>query len=357
MRFDVILAMAQRPGVEQQDIFPEAVAAAEWAEQLGYSGIWLLEHHFTRYSLCPSAITMAAFLLGRTRRIRVGSAVTIVPLEHPIKLAERVALLDQLSGGRFDFGVGRGTYARDFEALGADMATNHIALVESMDAILRAWRDEPFTIPGGNRDLEALPINPKPLTRPHPPVYVASGSARTIEWAAAHDFPMLIREAADDATKRQQVKNYAEAAARQGRLVRNIDHVLTCIAVLADSDAQAKELARTHVGWWVAEGATSNGLLARRHLLPNYQTYFDAVDAGKKLGATDPRAVVDRMLSLNLIGTPARCRERLAEICETSGIRHFVLGFDANAPGRPTRDAMERFMTEVLEPVAKLFPG
>jgi alkanesulfonate monooxygenase SsuD/methylene tetrahydromethanopterin reductase-like flavin-dependent oxidoreductase (luciferase family) len=91
--------------------------------------------------------------------------------------------------------------------------------------------------------------------------------------------------------------------------------------------------------------------------LPNYQTYFDAVDAGRKAGAKDPRAVVDRMLSLNLVGTPARCRDRLTEICETTGIRHFIFGFDANAPGPDTRRAMERFRREVIEPVSRQFPG
>ena len=356
MRFDVVLTMAQRPGTEQPAVFAEAEQSATWAEQFGYSGIWLLEHHFTRYSLCASGITMAAFLLGRTSRIRVGTGITIVPLEHPIKLAERVAMLDHLSGGRFDFGVGRGTYARDYEAFGIDMTDNHLKLVETTEAILRAWSPEPFALsPVHDGAIEAVPVNPRPRTLPHPPTYVASTSDGTIEWAASHGFPMLIREAADDSAKRQVIKTYAAAAARTGRAVPSTGHALTCIAVLDDSDARAKEIAARHVGWWVAEGAATNGLLSRRHRLPNYQTYFDAVDAGKKAGVKDPKAIVEQMVSLNLVGTPKRCRERLVEICESTGLRHFILGFDANAPGEDTRRAMEQCMSEVLKPVERMF--
>jgi alkanal monooxygenase alpha chain len=357
MRFDIILTLAQRPGIEAKDVFTEAVADAKWAEQLGYQGIWVLEHHFTKYSLCASAITMASFLLGRTQRIRVGTAVTVVPLEHPIKLAERVAMLDHLSGGRFDFGLGRGTYARDYEAFGVDITRNHIQLRETTDGILRAWGKDPVSVRGlTDSTLEALPVIPKPFTSPHPPIYVASSSNDTVAWAAEHGFPLLIREAADNESKRELLRAYSEAAVKAGRPARGLDHALTCIAVLGDSDAGARDHVRTHMAWWLAEGASSNGLLARRHLLPNYQTYFDAIDAGKKAGAKDPSAIVDRMLSLNLVGTPARCRERLSEMCESFGIRHFILGFDANTPGQETRDVMERFMSEVIAPVAKQFP-
>lgn len=169
-----MLTVARRPGSDEQLIFTEAVECTQGAEGLGYGDVWLLEHHFTRFSLCTSAITMAAFLLGRTDRIRVGSAVTIAPLEHPVMLAERVAMLDHLSGGRFDFGVGRGgAHVRDFDAFGADMSSNHLTSVESMDAVLAAWGDMPFSFA---EDGAQLPITPKPVTRPHPPVYVASGS-------------------------------------------------------------------------------------------------------------------------------------------------------------------------------------
>jgi alkanal monooxygenase alpha chain len=356
MRFDIILTTSQRPGMKESDVFESAVETAVWAEELGYRGIWLLEHHFTRYALCNSAITMAAFLLGRTRTVRVGSAVTVVPLEHPVKLAERVAMLDHLSGGRFDFGVGRGAYVRDFDAFSVDMSVNHVALLDTMKDVVRAWGDEPFPIGRGADGAEqSLPVIPKPLTQPCPPVYVASGSPDAIAWAVSHGFPLLLREGLDDTHKVAIIDAYDRAAAATAEHTPAM-HALTCVAVLDDSDSRALERARTHFSWWVAEGQASNGLLANRHRLPNYQTYFEALDAGRKAGAGDKTEFVNRMLSPNLIGSPRRCRERLSEICETTGIRHIVLGFDANEPGEATRTAMERFMHEVLEPVAAGYP-
>ncbi|MFE1796049.1 LLM class flavin-dependent oxidoreductase [Streptomyces sp. NPDC059517] len=357
MRFDVMLTTAQRPGLEQNEVFTNAVETAGWAEELGYRGIWMLEHHFTRYGLCNSAITMAAYLLGRTRTLRVGSAITIVPLEHPVKLAERVAMIDQLSGGRFDFGVGRGTYVRDFEAFGADMSVNHLTFLQTMKDVLRAWSDEPYTVQGAaGRTLAALPVNPRPLTRPHPPVFVASNSPDTVSWAASHGFPLLLREGLDDAFKRKLVDQYRQARPDAGRAGAEVRHALNCVAVLDDCDRRARDTAHTHVEWWVAEGAATNGLLSNRHRLPNYRTYFEAVDAGRRAGTGDKGALVDDMLALNLVGSPQRCRARLEEVCETTGVRHVVLGFDANEPGPRTREVMERFMAEVLRPVAARYP-
>lgn len=369
MRFDIMLTTSQRPGVEQAEVFSNAVQTATWAEELGYQGVWMLEHHFTRYGLCNSALTMAAFLLGRTSTIRVGSAVTIVPLEHPVKLAERVAMVDHLSGGRFDFGVGRGTYVRDFEAFGVDMSVNHLTFLDAMKDVLRAWGDEPYllepsgaatTEPGGEPadPLSYLPINPRPLTKPYPPVFVASGSKDALAWAAAHGFPLLMREGLDDAFKLSVIDMYDEGrtAVPPGTAHPPVPHALNCIAVLDDDDQRAMELAREHVAWWVAEGQATNGLLANRHRLPNYTTYFEAVDAGRRAGAGDKTELVDRMLALNLVGSPARCRDRLAQICETTGVRHLVLGFDANEPGKTTHRVLSRFMEEVLLPVAADYP-
>ncbi|AFU02271.1 LLM class flavin-dependent oxidoreductase [Nocardia brasiliensis] len=357
MRFDIVLSVAQRPGIGQRETFAAATQSAQWAEELGYSGIWLLEHHFTNYSLCTNALNMASFLLGGTERIRVGSAITIVPLEHPIKLAERVAMLDHLSGGRFDFGIGRGTYARDFEAFAVDMTVNHLALVETMDQVVRAWGEEPYVISSMDGTLDAVPVQPKPLTHPHPPVYVASGSPDTVRWAAAHGYPLLIREAMPDNEKRALMSRYRETAGPHGQLDAAARHALTCIAVLDDTNDRAADTVREHVGWWVAEGATSNGLLARRHLLPNYRTYFDAVDAGRKAGGRDASGVVEKMIPLNLVGTPQRCRDRLTELYESTGLTHFILAFDANPPGEPTYRAMQRCMDEVLRPVAAACEG
>ena len=358
LRFDLLLSTAHRPDTAQEAVFDDAVEATLQAEALGYGGVWLLEHHFTRYGLCPSALTMAAYLAGCTRRIRVGTAITILPLDHPWKVAERAALVDQLSGGRLDFGVGRGSYARDFEAFGVDMSQNHTLMQEAMDGILKAWESEPLSLPNTTGHAEMVQINPKPRGGRRPPVYVASNSPNTIAWAAANGFGMLIQPALDDDAKREQIARYA-AAARESAVGGGggvaSRHALTCIGVLGDTEDEARDMARKHLSWWIKEGVTSNGLLARRDRLPNYDVYFKAVDSQKKAGAGDAAHVVDRFVDLNLIGTPERCRNRLLEIIERTGIRHVIIGFEANAMGAATYKAMADFKREVLDRVSARF--
>src|SRR5579864_52702 len=102
--FDAFLTTAHFQSYGEHEVLENAVAYARAAEQLGYTGVWITEHHFIpAVGICPSSLTMAAFLLGHTQRLRVGTAVCIVPLYHPVHLAEQVALLDHLGNGRFDF--------------------------------------------------------------------------------------------------------------------------------------------------------------------------------------------------------------------------------------------------------------
>ncbi|HZD14986.1 MAG TPA: LLM class flavin-dependent oxidoreductase, partial [Pseudonocardiaceae bacterium] len=108
MHFGVFLLAAQFPGQDHTTVLDSTVAAAVAAEQAGFDDVWIAEHHFMSYGICPSAITLAGYLLGATRRIAVGTAVSVLSTQHPVALAEQTALLDQLSGGRFHLGVGRG---------------------------------------------------------------------------------------------------------------------------------------------------------------------------------------------------------------------------------------------------------
>lgn len=351
LRFDVMLTCAQPPGTSESEVFADCVEASVAAEELGYSGVWLIEHHFTRYGLCASAITLAGYLLGRTSRIRVGSAVTVLPLEHPIRMAERVAMLDILSGGRFDFGIGRGAYVRDFDVFDEDITTNHTALREKMDQVFQAWKPEPYPIRDHGDGVRAVPVNPSPVSEPHPPVFLASGDPETVEWAARNGIGLLIREGLPDEQKIEQLRMYDK------HLVGSAEgpgHALTTVAVLDDGDGSATSYAARHLSWWVKEGATDNGLLANRDRIPNYDRFFQDVDSGRRVSAQklqdSSAAVVRRTVDLNLIGTPRQCRQRLEELIETTGLRHVILGFEAN-PREARREQMARFMAEVIAPV------
>lgn len=118
--YGLFLNMGANLGSSTEAVFQKTLEQARLAETLGYHDLWVTEHHCIPFGINPSALTASAFLLGRTERIRVGMAVVLAPLYHPLVIAEQSALLDQFSGGRFDLGLGRGGYLLDYQLLELD---------------------------------------------------------------------------------------------------------------------------------------------------------------------------------------------------------------------------------------------
>lgn len=184
VRFGVLLNMGANLGETPEAVFDLTAEQATAAEQLGYDELWVTEHHFIRFGINPSAITTAAFLLGRTTRIQVGTAVVLSPLLHPVELAERAALLDQFSGGRFALGLGRGGYRRDYDVLGVDFTRWDDEPLASAQALLDIWAR-----PAGDAATPAndiVDVQPPPLTHPHPELLIATSSDPGIEFAASN---------------------------------------------------------------------------------------------------------------------------------------------------------------------------
>ncbi|MGH3718491.1 MAG: LLM class flavin-dependent oxidoreductase [Pseudonocardiaceae bacterium] len=138
MRFGAFLLAAQFPGQDHATVLDSTVAAAFAAEEAGFDDVWVAEHHFMSYGICPCAITLAGHLLGATRRIAVGTVVSVLSTRHPVALAEQAALLDQLSGGRLRLGVGRGGPWIDLEVFGTGLDRYQNAFPESLDLLLAA---------------------------------------------------------------------------------------------------------------------------------------------------------------------------------------------------------------------------
>jgi luciferase-like monooxygenase len=211
MRFGVFLLAAQFPDQDHSTVLDSTVAAALAAEEAGFDDVWVAEHHFMSYGICPSAITLAGYLLGATRRITVGTAVSVLSTQHPVALAEQAALLDQLSGGRFRLGIGRGGPWIDLEVFGTGMDRYQHGFAESLDLLLAALSRPRLAACGSNfrfrfpdidtsspdRGPSRLPRSSWPLPRPPPwsappaaacrccsactPVTLKNGSHRTLQ--------------------------------------------------------------------------------------------------------------------------------------------------------------------------------
>src|SRR5436309_9084207 len=143
MEFGTFLLMQSPSARSSAEIYSRALDVAQKAEALGFRNIWLAEHHFSTYGYLSRPVQLATFIAAKTTRLRVGTAVIVVPLHHPLIIAEEIATLDLLAGGRVDIGLGRGYQQYEFQRLGLDLDSARTRWEESVDIIVAALRGEP----------------------------------------------------------------------------------------------------------------------------------------------------------------------------------------------------------------------
>lgn len=357
MKFGLFLTTAQYPGCTQEEVFDNSTAFAIEAERLGFDGAWVLEHHFSRFGICSHPITMAGYLLGKTTKLRVGTAVCVLPFYHPVQLAEQVAILDQLSQGRFDFGIGRGLFRKDFEAFNSDPEKSHLIMREWIDIIKRAWTEDVVEAHSELIDFAPVPLYPTPRVQPHPPIYVVCESSSSTEWVATQGYPMILSWWLEREAIRSQIELYDEVAQANGHNPAQADHVLSCIGSIADTRAEAKDAIRENIAWWRKVLMEIMLKFDQLRTLENYQFTFRRWEEQILSGGGDPdageRATIERLLDLNIIGTPEECVERLTELVVTTGVRHFVIGFEGVADRDRAIESMRRFAQEVMPAVRR----
>jgi natural product biosynthesis luciferase-like monooxygenase protein len=180
-------------GLSQGEFLRNTLDQLTSAEAYGYDSVWVNEHHFHQYGgLMPSLPTMLSALGQRTTKVRLGTSVVVLPLHHPLEVAEQLAMVDLLSGGRLDFGIGRGFVSHDYEVMGVSYADAQDRLKESLEVIRLAWTGEPFTYHGAYYDLEDVQVWPRPEQQPHPPMWVAcSNTPASFEWVGTQGFSLL----------------------------------------------------------------------------------------------------------------------------------------------------------------------
>src|SRR5277367_5709634 len=160
-------------------IYERAIERFSIMDRAGYDGVWLAEHHFSGFSVCPSVHMMATMAAARTRRLRIGTAVSLAPFYHPLRLAEEVALLDVLSGGRVNWGAGRGFSRGEFTAFGVAPEESTSRFRETVEIVLRAWSEERLNYAGEYFRFEDVEVLPKPAQTPLP-VWMAASSRPAI---------------------------------------------------------------------------------------------------------------------------------------------------------------------------------
>lgn len=328
MRVGVLLLSAQFPSRSHADVLDAAVAAAAAAEDAGFDDVWVAEHHFMSYGVCPSALTMAGYLLGATRRISLGTAVTVLSTQHPVAVAEQALLLDQLSGGRFRLGVGRGGPWIDLDVLTTRPGGYRSDFPEALDLLLAALTGRPVRGTGPAFRFPEIAVVPGPRTPSGPGVVVAATSAETVELAARRGLPLLLGMHADDAAKAAAIARY-DRDAPPGPPAAG--HISAGIAHVADTDREAAALMRTHLPRWLGPG------------LAGYRRAEGAVHATR-----DPDDYAALLCRLHPVGSPELCRRRLARTVARTGVEHVALMVEGTGDPARTLENIRRLGAEVL---------
>src|SRR3989454_2351164 len=227
MRFGTYFFLQAPPHLTHPEVVRREIEQMVWTEELGFDSIWLTEHHFIEYGLSVSPSVLAAAAAMRTQRVRIGLAAAILPFHDPIRLAEELTLVDILSGGRLDVGVGRGNRPVEFEGYRVPQIENRERFEECLAIILKAWTMERFAFEGRHFNIPEVRVIPKPLQRPHPPVYVVCTSPDTIEATALRGGPMLnslLRGGVEQLAKSRDT--YVKACEKAGRSAVEIASLL-----------------------------------------------------------------------------------------------------------------------------------
>ena len=204
MHFGLVLECDYREGATQEEAFQEAFNQVDAAEAFGLDGVWLAERHFatptgqdeTRGvgipSIASAPLVLASAMAARTSRLRIGIAVNVLPLCHPIRMAEEAATVDQISRGRFEFGVGRSGFASAYESYGIPYSESRERFRECLDIIVKAWTNDRFSHQGEHYSFSDVCVVPKPYQKPYPPIRIAATTKETFPQVGRMGYPIFI---------------------------------------------------------------------------------------------------------------------------------------------------------------------
>ncbi|MBT2409920.1 LLM class flavin-dependent oxidoreductase [Streptomyces sp. ISL-12] len=340
VRFGVLLTTDRYPGQTDSEVLARTVAVARGAEALGLDDVWLTEHHFLDSAVNPSALALAAYLLGRTERVHVGTAVTVLPLHSPVHTAEQAALLDQVSGGRFVLGVGRGVPGVEYEVLGGGIGDWRAGLGRPLDRLLDALRGE---VPTGLAAPAPPSVRPLPAARtsPHPPVYVAAGSPASIELAADRGLPLMLFFDKSAEAKAEMVALHARRVRATGAGAPVGGHAFAVFTRVTGSPREAERLMRDRARFILA-------LNQHRGLPPD-----PSLPAAPPVTEEHVATLAGRILAHHPVGPVETCVERLAHHIGVSGCTRVMCQVEGAEGTDETLAHLERLATRVFPAVRR----
>lgn len=303
------------------DVYARALERVEIMDRTGYDCVWLAEHHFATYSVCPSVFMMGVECASRTESLRIGTAVSLVGFAHPLRIAEEAAFLDVLSGGRLNFGAGRGSDPTEHAAFGVARDQSHARFREHLLIVQQAWRDERVTYHSDTWDFDDIEVMPKPLQTPSPPVWAAASSPPAIEWAAEQGLDILLDPHSPPPIIAKKLKKYRSALVAAGHEPNGRTLPIARLLAIAPTDSEAREVARKGAEWTVAayvnvDHGHIGTVISNNQAEPNKP---------EKTKAQIKEDAVTRYVDETMIwGSPARVIDELARLEDEMGLEYLL---------------------------------
>ena len=332
--------------------YQETIEQIVLADQLGFDVAWLAELHFFKtFSIMPSPLMVAVAIAQRTRRIRLGTAVTLLPFHHPLRAAEEAATADLLTGGRLEYGVGRGTIAVHFQGFGMSRDESRERFEEALEIIVRAWTDERITYKGRFHQVADVAVVPRPLQKPHPPIRIAANSPETAQFAGSKGYDVLVASPINPVPGFYEHIRAYRAALKTGARPEHPGDVAALFFVCPHASRAAAraeaEGSLLHYFRTIGEQAAIGGS-------GQYQGSYAYLKQVREWAATITYETVDQTMAV--YGSPEECIARINDVYEHSGIDQLVCWFNAGGqiPHREVMATMERFASKVIPAVRGL---
>ena len=321
-----------------QQVIDEALAHTALAEELGFARVWFAEHHFSNYSLCPSPLIFCTQAAAMTKRIRVGSAVLILPLHAPARVIAEIALVDALSGGRLDVGVGSGYQTYEFERLGAQMAENKLVFNEMLDMIDAGLRQPKFTYAGEYFQLPPTAINTRPVQQPRPPIWIAGADPNSHRRCARDGYVPFISGGIESPARIRAMRGQIEQCyAEEGRPTNNIPMGVLRFVCVSEDPAVVQRY---------VDGARFQKRIAMS-LRHRRESMVDDYMVEEVPFPNEPS--LDEVAGNIIAGGTEAVAERLASEIELYGPSHMSIYFAVgDMESRAVMTSMELFQTKVV---------
>ena len=352
MKFGIFTIVPYHQDFTPPQALSDALEQVRFADQAGLDEAWLGEHRFSRHGLLSGIWSFLGAVAGSTQQIRIGTAVIVLPLHNPVLVAEEVAMLDVISGGRIDLGIGAGYQQQEFDGVGVDIDTSRDRFQEAVDVIIKAWTEETLTYHGKYTNVDDVWVLPKPVQQPYPPLFQAvSTSPASIDFAASRGIQVITGGPTDILGQAPQViQSWREKMEEYGHAHAHLDPPMSKSIYVAPTmeEAERDPIGLEDFSSRVLRSIGSNGAPIGMPMDKNGNIAKGYEHWANRQRDRDRRDDVGHAGLPPLRGTPEVVAERLKQVQE-AGINHVFGNFGfAGLPHHKVMRSIELFATDVM---------